>query len=877
MKRLAALAAIAVLLFAPGRARADREAAKAPFSEGTAALQRQDLATAIAAFSRAIEADPAWADAWDLRGRAKFLMQRAPSAIEDYSRAMALEPGNPNYKMHRCQALMSIDRWAEAAEDAEAVVKLSGGDGQALALHGWALVNMGEVDKGLAEQDQSVQASPNNAALRIRYDAYWRKADWEAMVREADAQIAGRVVRPAISFYRVVGLVGMGKHQEALEAARAAQAKFGRGAEPLLAEAYVLGTAAAVGIHDPEASLRIFDDRDASTLSYYLNAEARTYFLAGRVRECAELLGSKGRRTNFETLFWLGAAQWKLGQFAEARQTLSDARRLNPYLARHAAAIEGLAAFVGTIDKELAGEGAGQADRGRLSHELATHLLTVAEIEALVRRYQFARAATEYERLLQSLTSAVRKAEVESRQVEVRGMAGAHAKLSAGVNKGTLKLKTTIGKTDLSVTKAAETIFEFTIAGGNGRFPWAFLDPAVYCGFADQAGLEPGEDFGIGCLAWDAGQREIAVAHFESAVKKKAALRRNLDAFIARKRGLPAPPEGFVSFRGAYVTPEEKGNLEKGLVLFQGKWVTAKDKEQLAKGNIQVDGKWVPGAEGELLKRGFVKYKDKWLTREEYDAIRGQWAECFTEETEHYVVKTNSTERFAKDLGALLEVAYGEYAKFYGGAEPKLPGKEKMTLHAYRTYEDYRKYCVENKQEDHLNAAGFARSDSNVVVGWDKTGNQHQFLQTMVHEAAHLYFFRVAPSARPPSWYAEGMATYFEGFDWDGKTYKFNFISDSRVPFVRDAMKGGRHIPLKDLLSGDALQLINSDSQKALLFYAECWALNYYLAQTDNRVYRAAYEEYRKGILSGGGKGLMEYFPDAGKLEKDWIECISGL
>ena len=68
-----------------------------------------------------------------------------------------------------------------------------------------------------------------------------------------------------------------------------------------------------------------------------------------------------------------------------------------------------------------------------------------------------------------------------------------------------------------------------------------------------------------------------------------------------------------------------------------------------------------------------MKYKDKWLTREEYDAIRGQWAECFTEETAHYVVKTNSTERFSKDLGALLEVAYGEYAKFYGGAEPKLP------------------------------------------------------------------------------------------------------------------------------------------------------------------------------------------------------------
>ncbi|MCC6740300.1 MAG: DUF1570 domain-containing protein [Planctomycetia bacterium] len=876
MRRLAVVAAAALLLALPEPVRADREAARAPFSEGNAALQRQDLPAAIAAFSRAIEADPGWAEAWDLRGRAKFLMQRAPGAVEDYSRAMALEPQNPNFPIHRCQALMSMDRWQEALEDADTVLRLSGGNPQAMALHGWALVNLGEVDKGLEEQDQAVQSNPN-PQLRIRYDAYWRKADWDGMVREADEQLAQGVSRPAIHFYRVVALVGAGKHQEALAAARAAIQKYGKGAEPALAEAYVLGTAAAKGIHDPEASLRIFNDRDASTLSYYLNAEARTLFLAGRVHECSELLGSRGRRTNFETLFWLGAAQWKLGQFAEAKQTLKDARRLNPYILRHAAAIEGFEPFVAAIDRDLKLEGGGQADRGRLSHELATHLLTVAEIEALVRRYQFARAAAEYERLLQSLTSAVRKAEVEERLPEIRGMAGAHARLFAGVNKGGLRLKTTIGKTELSLVKATETAFDFTIAGGNGRFPWAFLDPAVYCGFADQAAPEPLEDFGIGCLAWDAGQREIAVKHFEIAVRKKAALKKNVDAFVARKRGLSAPKDGFVLFRGGYVTPEERANLEKGLVLFQGQWVTAKEKEQLAKGNIQVDGKWVPGADAELLKRGYVKYKDRWMTREEYDAIRGNWSDCYTQETAHYVVKTNTTEEFAKDLGVLLEAAYVEYAKFYGGAEPRLPGKEKMTLHAYRTYEDYRKYCVENRQEDHLNAAGFARSDSNVVVGWDKTGNKHQFLQTMVHEAAHLYFFRVTPGVQVPSWYAEGMATYFEGFDWDGKTYRFDFVSDSRVPFVRDAMKGGRHIPLKDLIAGDALQLINSDSQKALLFYAECWSLNWYLSQTDNRAWRAGYEEYRKAVASGSAKPLLEYFPDPAKMEKDWVECITGL
>ena len=121
------------------------------------------------------------------------------------------------------------------------------------------------------------------------------------------------------------------------------------------------------------------------------------------------------------------------------------------------------------------------------------------------------------------------------------------------------------------------------------------------------------------------------------------------------------------------------------------------------------------------------------------------------------------------------------------------------------------------------------------------------------------------------------MATYFEGFTWDGTKYRFNHVSESRLPFVRDAMKAGRHIQLKDLLAGDALALINSDSQKALLFYAQCWALNYYLSQTENKEYRAAYAEYRAGIAGGAGKTLLEFFPDAAKLEADWVRFVSGL
>jgi len=114
------------------------------------------------------------------------------------------------------------------------------------------------------------------------------------------------------------------------------------------------------------------------------------------------------------------------------------------------------------------------------------------------------------------------------------------------------------------------------------------------------------------------------------------------------------------------------------------------------------------------------------------------------EESAHWAIRTNEGEAFAKDLAGLAEAAWPEFAKYHD-AEAKLPGKDKLTLYAFRDYEDYRRYCVETKSEDYLGAAGFAKSDSTIAVGWNKTSNRQQFLQTMVHEAAHLYYSRCAP------------------------------------------------------------------------------------------------------------------------------------
>lgn len=856
-------------------AHADRAAAQQAAADGDARLARGDFLGAEAAYTRAIDADPTWADAWGKRGDARSTGSLGPACIEDYGQAMARSGDDFTWRFFRAQAFLMYDRPASALEDVEVLLKRSPDHAETVSLRGMALVLSGDVDAGLAEQDRAIQLSRNDPRLLVRGEALSRKADWPALVAEIDRRRAAGAYTLADAWFRVVALVESGQY----DAAAAAVAEVQRADRAVAAACrlYLVAT--------PQAGAHFKTDlaeQDLALMTQWkfdsnqIVNQGRALVLLGRPRDALDLLTVRGRRTHFGTAFWTGAAYWKLGQFAEAKVALRDAFRLNPYLLKHAARLEGFAEFASQLESDAKSERGGQADRAALGHELATHLLTVAEIEGLVRNYRFQRAADEYALLQKAVASAVRKAEIDARLPEVRGMAGALAKLVAAVNRAPGKTKVRAGATELTLTKADDRAFDFTIPKGSGRFPWAALDAAAFCALALDCDPSPEERLGLGCLAWDAGERELAVKIFEETAKKKPALKAGVAAFVARRRGIAAPKDGFVLWKGRYVTAEEKTNYDKGLVPFEGQWVTPKDREQLAKGLVKAGDKWVSGDEAALLKQGYRKVKGQWMSAEDVDALRSKWDEAWTEETAHYRIRTNESEAFAKELALLAEPAYAALRDFYGD-EPKLNSGEKMELFAFRTFEDYRRYCLEKKAEDQLNAAGFARSDLLSVGGWNRTHNRQQFLQTMVHEAAHLFWFRVAPGAKAPSWFAEGMATAFEGFTWDGKTYAFTFVSESRLPFARDAMKAGRHLPLADLVAGDALTLINNDPQKALLFYAECWSLHYYLTHAPSKATRDAYAEFRKSVARGNTDPLTKFFPDAARLEKDWVEFVKGM
>ncbi len=828
--------------------------------------------------NQALRADENCGQAYGARGYGRFKQDDRTAAVQDYSRAIELEPADPMWLILRCQCYMSIDEWGKALEDAQIGLDKWNQNPQFLSVHGWARINIGEVDEGLAEMDKAFATNPANPGFLYRYDGYFFKADWQAAFDESQRLIAAGNAPPAAWYYQVRALTEMGKYREAYNSIEAMRQKFGDTIEARLSMGYLLGTPDGKETYDVDRALEAARScQSKQSLAYEVNTIARIYFLAERYRDAVYELETHGRLTNFDTLFLLGASEFRLGHLAEARKALSDARRLNPYIAKHAERVAGLSEFLKSIDGEIAQEA--KVDRKELGEEQATALLEVAELETLIRRCKFERAVKGYEAYLASLKSPVRQQQVKQRLEEIRGLATVMKKFAEKVNSGKLKdLKFQAAGIAVTLAKSVDDEwFEYTFAQGNGKGVWASIGVETLLDFLDKAGPTSDERFAMGAFAYDTAIPDKGVDLLSRVVKGDGKLKGRFDAFASARRGLDVPKGGFLVYKGRLVTPDEKGNLEKGLVVFEGQWVTSADKEKLAQGLMKVGDKWVPRAEGELLKLGYRKYKGKWMSAEEYGALRGKWEAAYEESTTHYEIRSNVSESFTKELAALIEVNYEELKKYYGGKEPKLAGKERMTLYAYATYEDYKKYCVENHAEAELQAAGFAISSSNVVVGWDKATNQQSFLATMAHESAHLYYFRVAPNANIASWYAEGMATQFEGFHWDGKTYVYDRRSQMRVPFAREAASGKSGLPLEQVIGGDALTLINSDQEKALAFYAECWGLVYFLSETDDKGIKEAWAKFREDADGGKQAQFEDYFKDLKGLEAAYQKFVKRL
>ncbi|MHC4930643.1 MAG: HEAT repeat domain-containing protein [Planctomycetota bacterium] len=252
---------------------------------------------------------------------------------------------------------------------------------------------------------------------------------------------------------------------------------------------------------------------------------------------------------------------------------------------------------------------------------------------------------------------------------------------------------------------------------------------------------------------------------------------------------------------------------------------------------------------------------------------RHPWREAITVRSRNFSVQTNTYRELAASLAASLEEAHAHFEDRFGPLSGRAARHMRVAL--YGTREEYMKQGggVEGAV-GHFDAAldrcAIAWRGDLGDAGWP----------IAIHEACHYYMRRRYPLLSPPSWYAEGIACYYEGLL--DPSQGCAGVSRLRLRAARAALEAG-DAKLSLLLSSRArvrsgkLKLTNFAPSR---FYALSWSLLHLLA-TDDR-YEQGLRRFELRLFSSppgadARELLREECGDLKELESAWHAHLRGM
>jgi len=372
----------------------------------------------------------------------------------------------------------------------------------------------------------------------------------------------------------------------------------------------------------------------------------------------------------------------------------------------------------------------------------------------------------------------------------------------------------------------------------------------------------------IARLSRDLDDAKLAEKSLVRAWGASKSVRPEVGRLLSSYRGKPTPDGGWVLYRGALVTPEVREKRTRGLVLFEGRWVTRKERYHLVRHHVRQGDRWIPRTPEQLIRAGYKQVNGRWMSRQQRASQTRDFKHPWRHRTENWLVETNISQQFARLAGAALESAYVAQKAFFG-KEPR--GRKRLTMKIWKGYEDYRGYCKKIGNMSNLNASGFAPSEPRTAVAYDKYKSRTSLMRTVIHESTHL-FYGVAIRRSAPSWMAEGMATYFEGFRLSSSgQLTFDHKPANRLRLLKSALESNQTFPLEQFSMLRVHDLLNTNSTRALVFYAQAWGYFYFFNKTENPRYRAAFQKYWKGLKRGAVPKLKKLLGgDYAPVERDF-------
>ncbi len=145
---------------------------------------------AIPFFTKAIEANPGSARAFEWRAYAWSVLGKQDKAAADFDEAIRLEPGSTRPYLTRASAALYRGDYDKAIADYDQVLRLDPKDGSAYTNRAGAWADKGEYDKALADANEALRLDAKNVqALTNRAAAWNGKGEYEKAVADLNEAV----------------------------------------------------------------------------------------------------------------------------------------------------------------------------------------------------------------------------------------------------------------------------------------------------------------------------------------------------------------------------------------------------------------------------------------------------------------------------------------------------------------------------------------------------------------------------------------------------------------------------------------------------------------------------------------------------------------
>ena len=244
----------------------------------------------------------------------------------------------------------------------------------------------------------------------------------------------------------------------------------------------------------------------------------------------------------------------------------------------------------------------------------------------------------------------------------------------------------------------------------------------------------------------------------------------------------------------------------------------------------------------------------------------------FSIETEHYIVKSDISEKVVQNTAKALEQLYKQFELMF---KPEGGADEKVEVGLFSTQLDFMNHMLKNGYNASETTVGLFipfRDGSGRILVYKRQDEYHT-LNTLYHEATHQFVHRVLYEKQmPPTWLNEGLAVYFENSRWEKGKFKTGLLPRTRLKNLKERIRNDRFIPLADLLTRQ-----NDD------FDANCcgesWALVHFFAKSNNGAFVKRFNAYFKMLRAGDEpmEAFKKCFPSIEKLEPVFKKYVMDL